>query len=194
MDKTELPFSSMVYCFLYMVITWEYYHLFGKFLRSNSYILINSKATINFPQFFATHRMKFIDRYSRNVTIPKYILHNIYSTLTNDSSAAVSNAQQTLDWCIDETISMDKPEILLDLRKFNGDVKSNYFWDELGIFIEEINAVDERRHSSILHMPVVVSHHLRNTIEERLQKKYPTDQSKQLCQQIILQREGFCWL
>ena len=49
------------------------------------------------------------------------------------------------------------------------------FWDELSVYLEEVNpTVDDRRHSSVLHMPVAISLcHLRDTVKERLQQKHP---------------------
>lgn len=39
---------------------------------------------------------------------------------------------------------MDDTNILLDLRKMNGHVKSDAFWDKLAAYIEELNpAVNE---------------------------------------------------
>ena len=47
------------------------------------------------------------------------------------------------------------------------------FWDELSAYIEEIHpAVDDQRHSNVLHIPIAISlHHLRDTIKEGLHQK-----------------------
>ncbi len=43
------------------------------------------------------------------------------------------------------------------------------FWQELSTFLEKDAAVDERRHSDILHMPAAISiRHLREVIVQRL--------------------------
>ena len=85
-----------------------------------------------------------------------------------------------------DAMAMDDPDILLDLRKQKGDVHSSkydMFWNVLSVYIEEVNpAVDERRHSNVAHMPVAISlRHLRDTIKERLEQKYPGDEEKQRC-------------
>ena len=53
----------------------------------------------------------------------------------------------------------------------------DYFWEELQAYLDEITpAVDERRHSEVLHMQYAVSvrHcHLHEVIAERLQQKFP---------------------
>ena len=72
---------------------------------------------------------------------------------------------------------MDDPDIILDLRKLNGKVKSTQFdpfWDQLQLYLDELTlAVDERRHSTVLHMPVAISiRHFGNLISERLVQKF----------------------
>ena len=73
-------------------------------------------------------------------------------------------------------IDLDDPDIVIDLRRLNGRVtndKFNPFWDELQVYLDELGlAVDERRHSGVLHMPIAVSiRHLRDIISERLSAK-----------------------
>ena len=63
--------------------------------------------------------------------------------------------------------------IVLDLRKTNGHPSCDLFdpfWEEVQAYFDEINlAVDERRHTEVLHMPVAVSiRHLKEVISERL--------------------------
>ena len=67
---------------------------------------------------------------------------------------------------------------MYDLRRLNGRPKSgkfDAFWDELGVYIEELTpAVDDRRHSETPHMPVAISLcHLRQIIKEQLEQKNP---------------------
>lgn len=75
-------------------------------------------------------------------------------------------------------MELDDPEVILDLRKSNGNPKSSLFdsfWVELQAYLDEITpAVDDRRHDEILHMSYAVSvRHLREVIVERLQQKFP---------------------
>ena len=61
-----------------------------------------------------------------------------------------------------------------------GSSKFNAFWEELGLYIEELTpAVDDRRHSEIPHMPVAISlHHLLDIVRSRIEQKHPGDESK----------------
>ena len=73
---------------------------------------------------------------------------------------------------------MDDPDIVLDLRQLNGNAQSTKFdpfWNELQLYLDEINlAVDERRHSDVLHLPIAISLcHLQELIHDRLEKKHP---------------------
>ena len=127
-----------------------------------------------------------MDRYDRLASTTKGVLRNIYRSLVGDESAASSQNEKDIDERIAEVLELGDPEILLDLRSLNGNVKSDMFdvfWNELSLYLEEINpAVDERRHTETLHMPIAISlRHLRDTIIQRLVEKYPTDDSKQQC-------------
>ena len=59
----------------------------------------------------------------------------------------------------------------------NGKAKSSVFdllWDELKLYLDETTqAVDERRHGEVMHMPFAISiRYLCDLITERLNKKY----------------------
>ena len=185
-EKLQMPFPSMIYRFPYgnnlgvVSFIWKIPHECDQTQIARLISKLNEK-----QYFFATRDMRrdFIDRYNQHVKIPQSVLRNIYRTLTDDASAAVSGSQREIDERVEEALSMDDPDILLDLRKLNGNAKSSKFdafWDELATYIEELNpAVDERRHSQVLHMPVAISlRHLRDTIKERLQQKHPNDEDK----------------
>ena len=75
-------------------------------------------------------------------------------------------------------LATNDPQIILDLRKLNGDPQStkfDVFWSELATYLEEATlAVDDRRHSDILHMPLTISiRHILDIVSERLEKKFP---------------------
>lgn len=76
---------------------------------------------------------------------------------------------------------MDEPEVLLDLRKLNGNPNSTLFdkfWEELSTYLEEVTpAVDDRRHGNTLHMPIPISvGDLRSIVEEHLRTKFPEEE------------------
>ena len=69
------------------------------------------------------------------------------------------------------------PDVLLDLRKLNGNPRSTHFdnfWEELSLFLDEVTpAVDDRRHGEVLHMPIAISvRHLREIIKERFSENF----------------------
>lgn len=113
------------------------------------------------------------------LSIPKCLLHNIYRTLLNDSSAAVSSDQAAVDERVAQALlELDDPDIIMDLRRFNGKAKNcqfDPFWDELQAFLDEVVlAVDERRHGDVLHMPFATSlRHLRDLVHDRLKINFP---------------------
>ena len=73
-------------------------------------------------------------------------------------------------------IDLDDPNIMLDLRSSD---KFDAFWCEVQAYLDEFNfAVDERRHSDILHMPIAVSiRHLQAIISNRLLSKNEDSES-----------------
>ena len=75
-------------------------------------------------------------------------------------------------------VQLGDPDILLDLRKLNGNVRSSKFddfWSEMQLYFDGlILPVDERRQSTVLHVPVTISiRELRDTISQRLVEKFP---------------------
>ena len=103
----------------------------------------------------------------------------MYRTLLNDGSAAITSDQAAVDERVAQALlEVDDPDIIIDLRRFNGKVNTcqfDPFWGELQAFLdEEVLAVDERRHGDVLHMPFATSlRHLRELIQARLKAKFP---------------------
>ena len=130
---------------------------------------------------YSTREMKrdFIDKYNSLVATPKSVLRCIFNDLTGDSSSAPTQAQKIIDEKVASAVlTIGDPDILLDLRKLNGNPKATLFddfWTELSLFLEELTpAVDDRRHGEVLHMPIAVSvRHLRDVLTERLSLKFP---------------------
>ena len=138
-----------------------------------------TKLTAN-QKVYATRAMRsdFLNKYNRLSKISKAVLRNMFKTLMEDNSACNCAAEKIVDDNVALALfDLGDPGIVLDLRSLNGDPKStkfNVFWQELSVFLEESAAVDERRHSDILHMPFAVSiRHLREVMIERLDKKFP---------------------
>ena len=77
----------------------------------------------------------------------------------------------------EEVFEMDEPEVLLDLRKLNGNPNSTLFdkfWEELSTYMY---LEDDRRHGNTLHMPIPISvGDLRSIVEEHLRTKFPEEE------------------
>ena len=184
MDKLELPVRSMLYRFPYgnhlgvVSFIWKIPAV-GSVNESKVSQLI---AKLNDQhKMYASREMRkeFLQQYYTLTKTSKSVLRNIYKTLLGDSSAAPSEVERAVDErMVEALLQVDDPEILYDLRKLNGRPKSNRFdafWEELGVYIEELTqAVDDRWHSETPHMPVAISLcHLRQLIKERLELKNP---------------------
>ena len=82
--------------------------------------------------------------------------------MTGDCSSASSEVERLVDERVaDALLQLDDPAIIYGLCNLNGRPRSNIFdtfWDELGLYIEELTpAVDDRQHSETPHMPVAIS-------------------------------------
>ena len=96
----------------------------------------------------------FIDKYNSLVATSKSVLRCIFNDLTGDSSSAPTQAQKIIDERVaNAVLAIGDPDILLDLRKLNGNPKATLFddfWIELSLFLEELTpAVDDRRHGEV---------------------------------------------
>ena len=112
-------------------------------------------------KFYSTRAMRkeFMSQYSRIAKVPKMLLRNIYRSLLNDEAASSSATEAKIDERVAQAvISINDPDIILDLRKANGNPKSttfDTFWQEVQAHLDDITlAVDEQ-------------------IIERLHKAYP---------------------
>ena len=118
-------------------------------------------------------RHDFLEKYCHLAKVPKMVLRNLYRTLLEDqSSASCSEVNERVAWAL---IEMSDTDIILDLRKTAKSTKSEKFWEEMQSYFDETTlAVDERRHSEVLHMPFAISlRHLRELITTRLNEKFP---------------------
>ena len=111
----------------------------------------------------------------------------MFKFLTGECSIARTAAEEIIDDRIDkiaeEIFELDEPEILLDMRKLNGKPNSttfDAFWNEVALYVEELTpAVDDRRHGSVLHMPISISiGDLRDTIAHRLLSKHEEEDAQ----------------
>ena len=105
-------------------------------------------------------RKDFTTRYCRLNTgqqIPKYVLRSIYSELSLDATA---QQNPTLDARVQNALLADDPDLVLDMRHMNPGRPSETFsdfFDKLSSKVEEISAVDERRHGNVCHFSKYIS-------------------------------------
>ena len=77
---------------------------------------------------FRAMRREFLNRYSCLVKVPKMVLRNIYRTLLQDCSAAEYASEAQVDERVAKAVvQLDDPEIIMDLRKLNGNPNSTTF-------------------------------------------------------------------
>ena len=81
-----------------------------------------------------------MSQYSRIAKVPKMLLRNIYRSLLNDEAASSSATEAKIDERVAQAvISINDPDIILDLRKANGNPKSTTF----DIFSEVLDWVSD---------------------------------------------------
>ena len=120
-----------------------------------------------------------MSQYSRIAKISKMLSQNIYSSLLNDEAASSSAIEAKIDKRVAQAvISINDPDIILDLKKANGNPKSttfDTFWQEVQAHLDDITlAVDDRRHDETLHTPLAISVcHLCERIIKSLHNAYP---------------------
>ena len=116
------------------------------------------KKTIPKYSTCAMHK-EFFDRYSK-FGIDPAILRDIYRFNADDESAGSSQKEDVDKRLVNFILESNDTDLLWDLRKLNGHPKktaSDPFWQGLQKYIDEFAAVDERRHSDILYLPVATS-------------------------------------
>jgi hypothetical protein len=112
-------------------------------------------------------RQEFYDMYGRISPKTKpYILRSIYNSLTGDCSAARTTSEEEINQHAAETLSMEDPDILVDLRKLNNNGKDNFdvFWNYCASYLLSCTSVHERRHDNVTFMAKAIS--IRDLIEQ----------------------------
>ena len=76
-----------------------------------------------------------------------------------DSSASDTSDQSAIDEKMRHIIDMQDPDVVDDLRHHNPRRESKYdpFWEQCQVYLQEVTAVDERRHDEIVHLAKATS-------------------------------------
>ncbi|CAB4406022.1 unnamed protein product [Rhizophagus irregularis] len=128
------------------------------------------------PHYFTRQmRKNMLERYSLVAKVTPVLLRNLYHDLTGDATIAPNNITKELDERLRWMLTLQDPNITVDLRINNGFKGTSFdiFWEEVdSYFNENTPAVDDRRHGSTLYMPIVLSiRDLRKSIISRLQTR-----------------------
>jgi hypothetical protein len=101
-----------------------------------------------------------------------YVLRSIYRELTKDASCSLTAEEEEVDQRVQELLSLEDVDIVVDLRELNEGHEAKYelFWTNCSEYISECTAVPERRHGDICFMATVIS--VRDLIDQ-VSKRYP---------------------
>ena len=102
-----------------------------------------------------------------------YKLSDLFLPMFNyigDETSSTNVHQSAVDQRINQLIDMEDSDVILDLRAHNGRMGTQYdvFWDECQKFLNEEEAVDDRRHGAITHLARAIS--IRDFIDQVRQR------------------------
>ncbi|CAB4385605.1 unnamed protein product [Rhizophagus irregularis] len=110
------------------------------------------------PHYFTRQMRK---NYSYISKVSPAVLRMLYFDLTGDISVTSNTISRDVEERLRLMLRLANPAIVFDLRTNNGfnGTKFNVFWDELEAYFNEQNLLvtDERRHESVLYMPLALS-------------------------------------
>ena len=114
------------------------------------------------PKFHSrVMRQNFISLFGRMANVKPAYLREIYHELTGDCSAASSQVECHVDERVRQTLKLEDPDVIVDLRQHNKGHSSKYteFWKACENYIQGNieTAVDDRRHEPIEHLAVAMS-------------------------------------
>ncbi|POG58110.1 hypothetical protein GLOIN_2v1848933 [Rhizophagus irregularis DAOM 181602=DAOM 197198] len=130
------------------------------------------------PHYFTRQmRKNVLNKYSYIRKVTPAVLRMLHFDLTGNAAVTSDAISHDVEKRLRLMLSLADPNIIFDLRTNNGfkGTKFNVFWDEMDAYFNEQNllAVDERRHGTILYMPLALSvRDLREIITGRLKINY----------------------
>uniref|UniRef100_U9UYI2 Uncharacterized protein n=1 Tax=Rhizophagus irregularis (strain DAOM 181602 / DAOM 197198 / MUCL 43194) TaxID=747089 RepID=U9UYI2_RHIID len=130
------------------------------------------------PHYFTRQmRKNVLNKYSYIRKVTPAVLRMLHFDLTGNAAVTSDAISHDVEKRLRLMLSLADPTIISDLRTNNGfkGTKFNVFWDEMDAYFNEQNllAVDERRHETILYMPLALSvRDLREIITGRLKINY----------------------
>ncbi|PKB96003.1 hypothetical protein RhiirA5_435648 [Rhizophagus irregularis] len=162
LENMELPFSVTLY---------RYYS--GNYMESQALLKVHELL----PKYSTQQiRKNVVNKYSLYTRLSPAILCTLYQDLIGDASNSPNLISQEMQECIRLMYETQDPNIIFDLQKNGGfkGTKFDEFWDEIDYYFNKIiPAVHERRHTTMMFMPVAISiRELRENIIERLQTKH----------------------
>ena len=108
-------------------------------------------------------------------TTKKAVLRHIYKVLVGDCSSAANLLQSEIDERVHVMFDLEEPSLIYDLRNHYGQkTKFDEFWSCAKDCIDVGSAVDDRRHSTVIHMAKAISvRDLREKVLERCLPNIP---------------------
>ena len=102
----------------------------------------------------------------------KSVVRHVYKDLVGDASASSNLSESEIDERVAALLELEEPDLVYDLRDHFGGRQSRFelFWQKAKEYIEEDvgTAVDDRRHSSVVHVAKAISvRDLREKVAER---------------------------
>lgn len=88
-----------------------------------------------------------------------YVLRSVYRELTGDASGSRTSSEEEVDKRVNEVLTSEDTDLIIDLRELNEGVPSKYniFWEKCSEYISECTAVPERRHGDVCFMATAIS-------------------------------------
>jgi hypothetical protein len=146
-----------------------------------------SRITSKLPKYSKrAARKNFIEKYSKNINVPKSMLRNMFYELTGYEHSPESSQQAAVDERTAEFLfTSDDPDIILDYRSQNGkrnESKFNDFYEGVEAYFEkQLLAVQERRHGNELYLPLAVSmEDLKREVSQTLPEGTPVPSTETL--------------
>ena len=108
-------------------------------------------------------------------TTKKAVLRHIYKVLVGDCSSAANLLQSEIDERVQVMFDLEEPSLIYDLRNhYEQKTKFDEFWSCAKDCIDVGSAVDDRRHSTVVHMAKAISvRDLRENVLERCLPNIP---------------------
>lgn len=126
------------------------------------------------------------------------VLCHFYRDLTGDCAVSSSVSEKEVDERLLALFELEEPDLMYDLRAVNPGNQSNrysVFWSKAKEFLEDVDgtAVDERRHSQVVHVAKAISvRNFKQQVEQRCPPGTPIPCDKLVQLQFVSAHKCYC--